>query len=494
MMLSSPNGATRAGGRLLVLGCIPELEEASFALIRCSPDAALMHPVEVDAVILDTREFSVEELVSARRGSKDVPALIVSSHDEVEPRVLRDLDAVDVLRVGERSEMHRQLASVVELGRARRALRAAEREADELRAALADERGLRAAILDEIGVAVITTDAEGQIVFANEEARLAFGSSVHLGRDIRESLVLDDDPVDLLRGERRRTLCCEVLGRDQIADAIDVTVARTVSPQGERFDFFIVRGDTGAHEDLEAERRRFERLVAMGTMVAGFAHEIRNPVAALLSIAEHLGEMLADAGLTLPHIERMVQILQRIERLVRTSLQFGRPTAPRRARHRPWSIAALALAEVGQRTRVSGEALRVDIEHDLPDVSCDDAQIAQALAVFIDNALDATGGSPSRVQLIAKPERGVDDDRGRATAAPEAARSWVRFEVRDDGAGIPPEITDRVFDPFFTTKPSGTGLGLSIAQQIVHENGGRLELASARGGPTLFALVLPAES
>lgn len=296
------------------------------------------------------------------------------------------------------------------------------------------------------------------------------------------------------------TLCLEPrAARQQLAMLVALGESRLAQRRAERFAGALERElcslhDLRAERELAGERHRFERLVAMGTMVAGFAHEIRNPVAALLSMVEEVGEELSSAGLALPHIPRMVQILQRIERLVRTSLQFGRPDAPRRARHRPWSIAAQAIADVGARTRGAGQALHIDIDADLPDVFCDDAQIARALGNLLNNALDAAG-SPSRVQLGARVDRRAESERpppSSPSSSPPPAR-WVRFEVRNDGPGIAPELMERIFDPFFTTKPSGTGLGLSIAQQVVSDNGGRLEASSPRGGPTTFAIVIPAE-
>lgn len=234
---------------------------------------------------------------------------------------------------------------------------------------------------------------------------------------------------------------------------------------------------------FDAERQRFERLAAMGTMVAGFAHEVRNPVAALRSLCEEL----RDEGISLPHVGMMLQMIDRIERLVRTSLQFGRPAAPRRGLRRPAAIIAAALAEMRPRLRAPhGEReIPVHVDADLPEVNVDDRQIAQALVILLNNALDATSGTPSRVLLRvrkATPSGGV---------AP--GQSTIRFEVIDDGPGISAANMSRIFDPFFTTKTSGTGLGLSIAQQIVNENGARLEVESNPGGRTSFTIVLGVE-
>jgi two-component system sensor histidine kinase HydH len=266
--------------------------------------------------------------------------------------------------------------------------------------------------------------------------------------------------------------------------------------------FFLIFRDVGEERREEAERSRFERLAAMGTMVAGFAHEIRNPVAALRSIAEELGEELAAAGVALPHARRMLLVLARIERLVRTSLRFGRPATAKLAPHRPWEISAGAIASVHQRIKASGTQMRVEMESELPDILADDEQLTQALTILLENALDAVS-TPEKVLLrVTRAAAPEGDYQGRKSTPPPRdtpptvtpvavpPQTWVRFEVIDDGPGVPADLRSRIFDPFFTTKPQGTGLGLSIAQQIVSENGGRLDLSCARGGPTIFAISL----
>lgn len=140
--------------------------------------------------------------------------------------------------------------------------------------------------------------------------------------------------------------------------------------------------------------------------------------------------------------------------------------------------------------RSGDEEIRLEAEPGLPDVNVDERQIAQALVILLHNALEATG-SPLRVTLRLRRVRATPE--GRRKSDPPASPS-VRFEVEDDGPGIPPEILNQIFDPFFTTKASGTGLGLSIAQQIVSENSARLEVASTPGSGTCFSIVVPIEA
>jgi signal transduction histidine kinase len=236
-------------------------------------------------------------------------------------------------------------------------------------------------------------------------------------------------------------------------------------------------------------QKDLERLAAMGTMVAGFAHEVRNPLAAMRSITEQLREELHEAGTEPPHIGVLLGLIARVERLVRTSLQFGRPAAPKRARRKPAAIAHTALSDL-RINRLAGAAVDVRLEADGPtsDVRVDDGQLVQALVILLDNAIDSTGDS-SRVLLRVREGRPPDVQPRRSDPH---LHTHVRFEVIDDGPGIPPEVIQRIFDPFFTTKPTGTGLGLSIAQHLVNENGGRLEVASVAGGPTCFSIVVSA--
>ncbi|MBS2014569.1 MAG: hypothetical protein JST00_16905 [Deltaproteobacteria bacterium] len=222
----------------------------------------------------------------------------------------------------------------------------------------------------------------------------------------------------------------------------------------------------------------------MGTMVAGFAHEVRNPLAVLRSLSEELLDELGQTPLAATHVSVMLQMVERIERLVRTSLKFGRPTAPRRERHRPEGIVSTALLEVRHRVRAMSGTIRIEIEPDLPMVAVDDAQIAQALSILVHNALDATShASEVSIRVTTKPEQPAE---GAATSTAGA----VVFQVTDHGPGIPEELLGRIFDPFFTTKPAGTGLGLAIASQIVSENGARLGVESAPS-VTTFTITVP---
>lgn len=317
--------------------------------------------------------------------------------------------------------------------------------------------------------------------------------------NVRELLDLDSSLADILGDDDRRTFSLPCVAGESELD-LEISLARASAFDPAENGYFVIFRDVREEKLAAAERSRFERLAAMGTMVAGFAHEVRNPVAAMRSITEQLAEELRDVGSSVPHVGFLMRMIERIERLVKTALQFGRPAAPRRALQHPHAIVSAALAEMHARTR-AGRAVRVEHDVDLPELYVDERQITQALVILLNNALDATG-SASRVLVRVRRVRGNASAELRATESEPRMRKSepplvpaVRFEVVDDGGGIAPEIIGRIFDPFFTTKATGTGLGLSIAQQIVSENGARLEVVSLpASGMTTFAIVVPTEN
>jgi PAS domain S-box-containing protein len=360
----------------------------------------------------------------------------------------------------------------------------------EMRTTLRERQQFTSTVLDGIHAAIVTTDVRGSVTFANRMACSTLGLAAEecLGADAAEVLQLPPEARGCFsqEGEREKRFSYTFRRRDGSEADLGLSMSRTEGLSEHGLGHYFVFRDLAEIHQLEMGARRVERLAAMGTMVAGFAHEVRNPVASLRLLGEALGAELDPGDARCEYLSRMMTQVARIERLVKTSLRFGRPEQPRRAVHQPIAILAATLEAIVARTNELGGPIRVDIEPDLPAIYVDDAQLVQVLVILIDNALDAAK-RPSGVRLHVHAEatsRGGERERERER--PEG----VRFEVIDDGPGIPPYMLTHVFDPFFTTKPNGTGLGLSIAQQLVHDNGGRIELSSQVGRGTTFAVLV----
>lgn len=230
----------------------------------------------------------------------------------------------------------------------------------------------------------------------------------------------------------------------------------------------------------QAVLEKQEKLATLGTLAAGIAHEIRNPLtsvkARLYTLDKHLEsppQARADAGVIATEISRL-------ERIVQDVLNFARPSEPQ------WkTLSAIALLqEVHDLMASSLENQHVQLVVEAgPDleISADAVHLKQILINLVRNAVEAIDGEGT---VTLRVRRGHAALQGRDT--PTAI-----LEVSDNGRGIPPEIEKRLFDPFFSTKETGTGLGLSIAARLVEKLGGNLQYQTSVGRGTTFGIVLP---
>lgn len=348
---------------------------------------------------------------------------------------------------------------------------------------LVERHSFTMAILDGLQVAIATTDQQGVVTFVNPAACNVLGTTPGecLGRSAEDVLQLPASAREWMRSRSPGATRIEYVLQPRIGSPREIGASiRCAESSPEGLGHFFVFRDLA--ETRQAER--IERLAAVSTMAAGFAHEVRNPLASVRMFGEILLAELDPKGEHHDIVGRMLTQVNRIERLVRTSLQMARPEKPKLGSHWPSVLVNGALEALVPRVRRLTGELAVEVAENLPRVSCEDAQVVQVLVILANNALDATQ-SPERVRLVVtqQSERNDLDPAGRAV---------VRFAVQDDGPGVPDHLRAAIFHPFFTTKPQGTGLGLSIAQQIAHENGGRIELNPRPQGGSVFTLVLPA--
>ena len=228
--------------------------------------------------------------------------------------------------------------------------------------------------------------------------------------------------------------------------------------------------------ELQAEIRRNETLAAVGRLVAGVAHEVRNPLFALTASVDAFETARSSASreTLLEHFRREVD---RLNRLMRELLEFS---TPRKAERSVGPFAAVLEEAVGW-CRALAESGRVRLEvrapSSHPSVLHDPATLAQALRNVIENALQH---SPVGGAVVIEWHEVQSD-----------GSAWLDCQVVDSGPGFRPEDLPQVFEPFFTRRRGGTGLGLAIAQRFVDEHGGRLFAANRSGGGAAVTIRLP---
>ena len=275
------------------------------------------------------------------------------------------------------------------------------------------------------------------------------GGLQNLEHDLSREIPLQGDPAEIR----------------QIADAIN----RLGSTLREKIE---------SEKRIEDRLRHAERLAALGRLVAGVAHEVRNPLATI-----RLRVQMCQQETTSPEVRQSCAVaLQEIERLngmVNRLLTFSRPV---QLQSTPVSLGGFVEQRLGNFSDLARQhkvKLVVEFNRNARPVELDQMRIAQVFDNIIQNAIDAmsaTGGTLS-VNIAIE---------GRAAEANEA---FVEFS--DTGEGIRADLVGRIFDPFFTTKATGTGLGLSICHEIVEAHGGEISVVSVEGCGTTVRVTLP---
>lgn len=231
-------------------------------------------------------------------------------------------------------------------------------------------------------------------------------------------------------------------------------------------------------ETAQAQLVQSEKLSALGEFVAGIAHELNNPLAAVVGFSEMLKEENLNSRCR-HHSDMIFKAAQRCQRIVSLLLSFARPQQSERKPVRVNTLVESVLEIVGYPLRTSNIELVTQLDPELPLILADGNQIQQVLLNILNNARQAI-------------EENKQD--GRIAITTTTFRSNVRIIIQDNGPGIPQEILPRIFNPFFTTKGvgKGTGLGLSLCYGIIKEHGGNITPASGKGEGATFTIDLPA--
>jgi signal transduction histidine kinase len=234
---------------------------------------------------------------------------------------------------------------------------------------------------------------------------------------------------------------------------------------------------------LEDAIYRKNRLIELGTIAAGVAHEIRNPLASIRTFAQLLPHKMDDPEFTNDFSKLVLNDVDRITKVIESMLAFARPAQVTIAAHGAVDLVDEAIVLVQSRLK----AKRIELTrqyHERPEVRVDKNQIMQVLVNLVNNAVDALP-TDGKIRIA------VGVQRLEAAADPELRGQYATIEVSDNGPGIPAVVRSRLFDPFFTTKKEGTGLGLSISQKIVRDHGGFISVTSVEGKGTSFHVNLP---
>jgi len=356
----------------------------------------------------------------------------------------------------------------------------------EMEKRLHQEQEFARRLIDSFPDLIVVLDALGRYTWVSPRLKETLGYSPEelIGQNLGERADPEDRPALLelyreLIGGDRTYATVEYRARNKQGEwrLLRAAASPLVDAEGKIAGVIASARDVTEVKRLEQQLIQSEKLAAMGQMIAGVAHELNNPLTAILGVSELLRERTADDTM-----RRQVDLAHRQARraanIVQGLLTFSRPAAPQKK--------PLDVNELLQRTLQLHEysLRRNNISVDfapkptLPPVVGDANQLIQVFLNLITNA-----------------EQAIHEVRDRGTLLIHlgSAGKSVQVSIQDDGPGIRPEALPRIFDPFFTTKRPGrgTGLGLSICMSIVKEHGGSIEAQAVPAGGSVFTVSLP---
>src|SRR5262250_365845 len=345
---------------------------------------------------------------------------------------------------------------------------------DRARSETAALKSFNEGLVDGLGEGLQLVDGDFRIRHANRWMQEQFGEIA--GRRCYEVISADGVQCSSCPLERRHELAdatrLEVTGHGDRRFSLSCSPVR--QPNGQIFLLELV-SDITERERLYARLSEAERLAATGELAAGVAHEIRNPLAAIVNATTLLGE---EESLTQEERAHTLGVVKkearRLNRILSDFLSFARPREPKRLvgdiREIVDQVAALIRDDA---SRAHDVEISVRVDPEVPPFAFDADQITQVVWNIALNGVEAMDGS------------------GRLGITVGLREGQVAIDISDTGRGMPAEERRRVFEPFYSRKPAGTGLGLTIARRIVATHGGRIEIESTPGRGTCFTILLP---
>ncbi len=359
---------------------------------------------------------------------------------------------------------------------------------------------LETAILSSFRAGVVALKLDGTVAYINpigikilEGYALTEGDNIHLRagensffRVLSESLTTHYLPT---RVE------VELPRKDGDLQSLGFTLSE-LKAEGHKSGICAFFKDLTQVEMAEESEDLKQRLVLLGQMAAGLAHEIRNPIASIGVHCSILKSHLSQNEKLLSSVQMMAREIEKVEFIIRECLNFVRPA--------DLAIQKVRVENVVESVIERFQALNVDMVFSINRqeeteylAEVDPGLFEQAITNIVSNAVDACEGK-GKVEITFGITRHFSDliRLGRRLDSLIQGHSgneedFVRIAIRDNGPGIAPEIKEKIFVPFYTTKKNGTGVGLPLAQKIVHAHGGVMDLVSEPGKGSDFIIKIP---
>lgn len=352
-------------------------------------------------------------------------------------------------------------------------------------------------VIESLGDAVLLTDAARCVRFANQAAEelLQLGEQQLSGRSCRSLFAKSPwlpDLVERVYATGQSQACAqEVLGTIRVR----ALCSPVLGPNGSLEGIAIVLHDLSYQIMLEEEVRRNEALARLGMMVAGLAHEVKNPLGGIKGAAQLLAKRIPENNDVRTCTDIVIREADRLSNLVEQLLLLGGPRPPALCALNVHKVLRGVLDLMAPVAQERGIRVRAEFDPSLPDISGDEAQLSQVFLNLTKNAFEAMpeGGTLTVTTRVDTDLRIFRRTTGHSPAvdAPLTPAQMVRIRFMDSGPGFAVESLPHIFEPFFTTKHRGTGLGLAVCRQIVAAHGGDIRAENNAGQGASISVMLP---
>lgn len=348
-----------------------------------------------------------------------------------------------------------------------------------------------ATVIDSVGDGVIVVGSNGLITLCNPAAEQITGVSQKQanGAEFEKLFSLETTLVEMFTKTMRTGITISdhenvVVRSTGKITPVAVTCYPLVEGNGDNIGAILTLKDITYIRELEAAIRQADRLSTLGTLAAGLAHEVKNPLGGIKGAAQLLEREFKPDSEMLDYTRVIIRETERIDHIIRELLELASPRALKLAPVNLHKILGDIL--LLQKQAVAGKNILFNqhLDPSIPDIMADEELLNRLFLNLVCNAIDALGGE-GRLTVSS---RVLSDYR--MTQNQRHSR-MVAIEVADDGPGIPQEDLENIWTPFFSTKSGGTGLGLTICHKIVAEHRGMIKAESDPGHGTKFTILLP---
>jgi PAS domain S-box-containing protein len=353
---------------------------------------------------------------------------------------------------------------------------------------LEDVKNFTESIIQSIGSGIIITEMNDTITYINRagERMLGYSKKELLGKpfsifglkekqSVIPSFLNNPDDLDTRKeGWMKR--------KDHTEFPVGFTVNNHLSVRGEKIGKIVVFRDLTNVYKIQEEILRMDRLVSLGKLASGIAHELRNPLAGIKTTAQALGEEMSGDDSRREYLNRITKEIDRLNDLLKTFFSFAKPQSLNLVHCHIKDIINEIIPFLIKEIADKGIRFIETYHPQLPKIQVDKTQIHQ---VFLNLFLNAIQAMPNGGELK------IEASPILSTSVEGFKQNFIKVVISDTGRGIPPHIVQKIFDPFFTTKPKGIGLGLSITYQIIKKHGGTVKVESQWEKGTSFIINLP---